>query len=145
MTEDGGQVIGSGELAEAVATPLPQMDKILRMVRCGQTNAAIAMARMERATDGFFAHSAIVEIYHVISGRGTHFSGGRLVDPQAADYAPTGPGFSSARVEGGALASVGPGDVVVVPRGTPHAWTEIAEPVTYLVVRIDPGGVLVAE
>ena len=34
---------------------------------------------------------------------------------------------------------VGPGDVVIVPAGTPHWFSAIDDPVTYMEIRYDPG------
>jgi uncharacterized RmlC-like cupin family protein len=34
---------------------------------------------------------------------------------------------------------VRPGDIIIIPAGTPHYFAEVSEPITYSVVRIDPG------
>ena len=31
------------------------------------------------------------------------------------------------------------GDIIIIPAGTPHYFSEVSESITYTVVRIDPG------
>jgi len=33
---------------------------------------------------------------------------------------------------------IGEGDIVIIPAGVAHGFSEITEPITYMVVRIDP-------
>ena len=35
---------------------------------------------------------------------------------------------------------IGEGDIVIIPAGVAHGFSEITEPITYMVVRIDPDG-----
>ena len=35
--------------------------------------------------------------------------------------------------------SVSEGDIIIIPAGTPHYFSEIPESITYTIVRIDPG------
>ena len=41
-------------------------------------------------------------------------------------------------LEGGVSRDIGPGDMVIVPANSPHGFSEIAETITYIVVRVDP-------
>ena len=45
---------------------------------------------------------------------------------------------------GGARGVLGAGDIIVIPAGVPHGWTDIADHVDYLSVRPDPDRVLPA-
>jgi mannose-6-phosphate isomerase-like protein (cupin superfamily) len=135
-------ILTRDELEAALRTPGPAIDTILRTVDAGRHDIAIAVVRMEQATEGFYAHSAITEVYHILSGHGTHSCGGKLVNPTRADFDVTGPGFRANAVEGAEAVKVGPGDVVVIPPGTPHAWTDLPEPIVYLMTRVDPDRVL---
>ena len=40
--------------------------------------------------------------------------------------------------------TVAPGDVVIIPAGVPHGFTDVKEQVTYLSIRPDPDRVLPA-
>jgi mannose-6-phosphate isomerase-like protein (cupin superfamily) len=93
-------------------------------------------------------HSKVTEVYHVLDGAGTFVTGGKLVNPKprAADSVEVtqedGPGASGSSIEGGASRRIKAGDVVVVPAGTPHWFSNIEGAISYVVVRIDPGQVL---
>ena len=94
------------------------------------------------------AHDATTETYVITSGSGTLITGGRIVNGRrsAADSNVTrvlnGPSCSGA-IEGGVVRrTVKVGDVIIIPAGVPHGWTEIADHVTYLSVRPDPDEVL---
>jgi quercetin dioxygenase-like cupin family protein len=76
-------------------------------------------------------HSSDTDIIYVLSGRATFVTGGTLVTPKQ-----TGPReIRGERIEGGTTRELGPGDVIVVPHGTPHWFKAIDGPVTYYVVK----------
>jgi mannose-6-phosphate isomerase-like protein (cupin superfamily) len=61
-------------------------------------------------------HPNQAEYVFVVTGEGTMVSGGRLVDP-----ATTNPTLiEGSRIEGGTTRALHPGDVFLVPAGTPH-------------------------
>jgi hypothetical protein len=71
-------------------------------------------------------------------------TGGTVVNPKtrASDSAEVrqedGPGVSGTAIEGGVSRQIKPGDVVVIPVGTPHWFSKIDGSLAYLVIRIDP-------
>jgi mannose-6-phosphate isomerase-like protein (cupin superfamily) len=78
-------------------------------------------------------HATGWEVHHIVEGRGTVITGGRLVRSVDAD------GNRVATIADGESRTVGIGDVVIVPAGTPHWYSEIEGSVTYLEIRYDPG------
>ena len=66
-------------------------------------------------------------------GSGTVVTGGRLMRSVGAD------GVRAATIQGGESRSVVVGDVLIIPAGTPHWYSQIPESVTYLEIRYDPG------
>jgi mannose-6-phosphate isomerase-like protein (cupin superfamily) len=79
-------------------------------------------------------HPLSIEIYQITDGSGTLVTGGSLSPPPAK---PDGPDLvRSKSVEGGEARKVGKGDVVVMPPGTPHWFSQIDGSVTYLEARI---------
>jgi len=89
-------------------------------------------------------HHKQSEVYRVMAGSGTlvtstAMSGSSPMDPDGyVVRSLTGPsdlGVITA-VENSEL--IGPGDVVIIPAGVAHGFSEITEPITYMVVRIDP-------
>lgn len=69
------------------------------------------------------AHPGWNEMQYVLAGSGTMTTGGAV----------TGSG-GARTIQGGASQSLRPGDVMIVPDGTPHQWSAVG-PVTYLEVR----------
>ena len=73
------------------------------------------------------------EVHHIVAGTGTVVTGGRLMRSTGAD------GARVATIQDGESRTVVVGDVVIIPAGTPHWYSEIRESVTYLEIHYDPG------
>lgn len=73
------------------------------------------------------------EVHHITDGRGTVVTGGRVVRSTGPD------GERIAKIEDGDRRVVTIGDVVIIPAGTPHWYSDIDGSVTYLEIRYDPG------
>jgi mannose-6-phosphate isomerase-like protein (cupin superfamily) len=87
-------------------------------------------------------HESQTEGYYLVSGAGTMVTGGRIVNGRksAADSAVTttlnGPSCSGA-ITGSDIVfrQVKAGDIIIIPAGVPHGWSEIPEHVDYLSFR----------
>ena len=97
------------------------------------------------------AHDHQTETYIIVSGGGTLVTGGQIVNGRksAPESAVTkvlnGPSCSGAIVGADVVKKVvKTGDIIVIPAGVPHGWTDIADHVDYLSVRPDPDRVLPA-
>jgi quercetin dioxygenase-like cupin family protein len=53
-----------------------------------------------------------------------------------------GPGYNSDSITNPQVNHLKPGDVIVIPAGTGHWFTEIPDHITYMMVRIDPDKVV---
>ncbi len=53
-----------------------------------------------------------------------------------------GPSVTGSRIDGGESRRIAKGDVVLIPAGLPHWWSELEGDIAYLVVRPDPDAVL---
>lgn len=120
-------------------------DTPIRTVDAGGHNVGIAVVyRPKGAKGGAAFHDKVTEVYQVLEGSGTLVTGGTMVNPQrrandAEDVTQlSGPGVSGTGIEGGLSRRIGKGDMVIIPAGTPHWFSEIQETLTYTVVRIDP-------
>jgi mannose-6-phosphate isomerase-like protein (cupin superfamily) len=90
-------------------------------------------------------HQGQTETYIIISGSGTLVTGGKVMNGRKS-----GPTSEVTRVLNGPSCSgtivgddvvkrvVNVGDIIIIPAGTPHGWTEIGDHVDYLSVRPDP-------
>ena len=129
----------------AAANPLPN----IRVVDAGGYNVAVGVLhRPETRPRVVAVHYKVSEIYHVIDGSATLVTGGTMVNAKArpADALSVmledGPGASGTSIQGGVSQKIKAGDVVVIPAGTPHWFSEIQGSITYLVVRVDSNRVL---
>ena len=53
-----------------------------------------------------------------------------------------GPGYNSDAITNPQVHHLKPGDVIIIPAGTGHLFTEIPDHITYMMVRIDPDKVV---
>lgn len=119
---------GAGGAAAAAAEP------------CGETGTAPA-----GSVGGGIWHQGQTETYVIVSGSGTLVTGGKIYNGRKS-----GPTSEVTKILNGPSCSgtiAGPdvvkrvvnvGDVIIIPAGTPHGWTEIGDHVDYLSVRPDP-------
>jgi glc operon protein GlcG len=78
-------------------------------------------------------HQRETDIFHVLSGSATLVTGGVLSEPT------TDQGRDEVRgttIEGGDTRQLAAGDVVVIPKGTPHWFREVGAPLIYYVVKV---------
>jgi mannose-6-phosphate isomerase-like protein (cupin superfamily) len=94
------------------------------------------------ALPGAITHDSQTEGYYIVSGGGTLVTGGRIVNGSrsAPDAAVTkelnGPSCSGMIAGPGVVKRiVKAGDIIIIPAGVPHGWTEIGDHVDYLSFR----------
>ncbi len=138
--------ISAQDIRDAIAAaPAGRVsDQQIRHVDAGGHNVGVGVVQRPPATSlSAIQHHNQAEVYYVVSGRGTMVTGGELTDARTLDpdgavvRTLTGPS-SVGGIRGGASRDVGPGDMVIVPAGTAHGFSEVVETITYLVVRVDP-------
>jgi mannose-6-phosphate isomerase-like protein (cupin superfamily) len=101
--------------------------------------STVAMLYRSRPETSALIHDHVTEIYHVIEGSGTLMTGGRLEGEKASDLTRVGAGMSHTGTHvGGESRHVGPKDVIVVPAGTAHRFSQLDAPISYLVYRFAP-------
>ncbi|MCK6459943.1 MAG: cupin domain-containing protein [Planctomycetes bacterium] len=69
---------------------------------------------------------------HVLEGTATFVTGGKVVDGKATDDLE----IRGPSIEGGETHVLSKGDVIVVPKGTPHWFREVEGPFLYFVVKV---------
>ena len=77
-------------------------------------------------------HSLDTEIMYVIDGSATYVTGGTMIGAKEGRNGNSG----GTSIEGGETRHIQKGDVVVVPRGTPHWFKEVPGPINYYVVKV---------
>ena len=81
-------------------------------------------------------HTRDTDVIYVLEGSATLVTGGRALDAR-----PTGiEELRGSAIEGGETREIAPGDVVVVPNGTPHWFSRVRGPLLYYVVKVRQSG-----
>jgi mannose-6-phosphate isomerase-like protein (cupin superfamily) len=112
------------------------VDRLIQGVEVPGGRFALAALRRVRAETNGLIHSDVTEVYYVTEGRGLLVTGGSLSETRPTDLANVWAGPSLSGVHhGGEARRVGPGDVIVVPAGTAHRFSELDGVIEYLVFR----------
>ena len=76
-------------------------------------------------------HTQETDVIYVVDGTATFVTGGTMVDGKLVS-----PGqLRGTSITGGDTHHLKKGDVIVVPNGTPHQFTETSNPFLYLIVK----------
>ena len=130
------------------------VDQQVRSVDIGKSQVGIGMVTRPKLEPGSVRNGAVAEheqvseVYYVIDGTATLLTGPDLVNPvKRPDNEKTvrlqnGPGWSSDSITNPQVNHLKPGDMIVIPAGTGHLFTEIPDHITYMMVRIDPDKVV---
>jgi mannose-6-phosphate isomerase-like protein (cupin superfamily) len=130
------------------------VDQQVRSVDLGKVQVGIGMVtRGKLAADpnrkGAVAeHEQVSEVYHVIDGEATLQTGPDLVNPvkrppdERTVVLQNGPGYNSDAIRQPVVTHLKAGDMLIIPAGTGHLFTEIPDHITYMMVRIDPDKVV---
>jgi mannose-6-phosphate isomerase-like protein (cupin superfamily) len=135
-THVSGEQLDAGMKAIVDANRIDQMMKAVPVVG---GIAKVAVVHRVKPEPTALVHNEVTEIYYVLEGAGTITTGGRLEGAKPTDLSNVGAGMSqSGNHVGGATQHVKPKDVVIVPAGTPHRFSQLDAPISYLVYRFEP-------
>ena len=134
----GGAARGAGGGAAAGAGAGAGRGAAQQGEPCGEQSTAPATG----GTPGMIAHDQQTEGYLIISGGGTLVTGGKIVNgrksPPESEVTKllNGPSCSGTAVGGDVVKKVvKTGDIIIIPAGVPHGWTDIGDHVDYLSFR----------
>jgi glc operon protein GlcG len=114
--------LDAARVAAAFAKGAPLLENDLYKIHASRRDAAGEAEVHARDTD----------ILYVLEGTASFVTGGRIVD--GAEIAPDE--IRGPRIEGGTQRTLAPGEVVVVPNGTPHWFEAVPGPFVYYVVKV---------
>ncbi len=101
--------------------------------------ASVAMLHRGKPETSALVHDRVTETYYILSGTGTIVTGGTLRDAKPTDLSRFNAGMSQTGTrQGGLSRRVKPGDIIIIPAGTPHSFSELDGPISYLVYRFEP-------
>jgi hypothetical protein len=133
------------------APPSPP-DRQLRVVDMGKYNLGVGIIHRGPTKDkpgdpiSMIYHDYTAETYIIISGSGVLTTGGTIVDKKPSPNVnvmngPSGNGTAGANAYSRRVQA---GDIIIIPTGIGHGWSQITDHVTYYSVRPDPDRVLPA-
>ena len=133
--------------AEALKPGVNLSDRNIALADTGGYNVTVAYVTRPASkvmSGTALSHDKITEIYYIVSGHGTQVTGPLTGATKTSGSKTVGPGWSSPMpIQNGRSTTLGPGEMQIIPPGTGHVWTEIAEGgITYMTIRIDPDHVL---
>ena len=77
-------------------------------------------------------HTSDTDVFYILDGSATFVTGGTAVDPKT-----TAPGEIRAKsITGGTERHLAKGDIIVIPHGIPHQFTQVSGPFLYFVVKV---------
>ena len=126
------------------------VDQQVRTVDLGKSQVGIAMVTRGKLAPGSVRkgavaeHEQVSEVYYVIDGSATLLTGPEIVGAvkRPADEKTVrlqnGPGWNADTITNPQVNHLKAGDMLVVPAGTGHLFTEIPDHITYMMVRVDP-------
>jgi len=130
----------------------PAVDQQIRVVDMGKYNLGVGIIHRGPTNDkpgdpitGPY-HDYTAETYIILSGEGILTTGGVMVNKKPGNTinVMNGPGGNGTAGQGAYSRKVGAGDIVIIPPGVLHAWSQIPDHVTYLSIRPDPDRALPA-
>jgi mannose-6-phosphate isomerase-like protein (cupin superfamily) len=137
-----GTVISAEEIAATLKQSIANnvVDQPIKATEVpGGHKASLALLRRTKAETSALIHDYVTEIYEIVEGSGTLVTGGSLDDAKATDLTRLNAGMSQTGVhKGGESRRVKAKDVIIVPAGMPHRFSELDGPITYLVYRFEP-------
>jgi mannose-6-phosphate isomerase-like protein (cupin superfamily) len=106
----------------------------------GGYKASLALLRRTRPETTALIHDRVTEIYQITEGSGTIVTGGSLENATATDLTRLNAGPSHTGThKGGEAKHVGVKDVIIIPAGMPHRFSQLDGPaIVYLVYRFEP-------
>ena len=149
-----GTFVPAAEIETVVKAPTGGLDRVVKIVDVGRNNVGVAVLRRgalkpSGAVNGI-NHANVSEVYYVVSGQGTMVMGTDVKDvrPVAADNeivtTAVGPSNNATFVKPAQTRTIQAGDVVIIPIGVYHGFSEIPDHIEYVTVRPDLDKVLPA-
>lgn len=77
-------------------------------------------------------HELDADIFYIQQGTATFVTGGTIIDPKSTEPHET----SGRSIQGGVAHHLTKGDVIIIPKGTPHWYKEVKGPFTYYTIKV---------
>src|SRR5438270_451976 len=141
MSQQSATVITADEIAATLRQSIANnvIDAPVKLADVPGGKASLAVLRRTKAETSALIHNRVTEIYQIVEGSGTLVTGGSLENPTPTDLTRLNAGPSQTGThKAGESRRVGPRDVIIVPAGMAHRFSELDGPIVYLVYRFEP-------
>jgi quercetin dioxygenase-like cupin family protein len=147
-------IVSAEEIQKVVSAP-GGGDREIKIVDLGKFNLGVAVLRRGAIKAGTpmsgINHTKVTEAYYVVSGSGTLITGGEVENVRALaatnELVTTvvGPGNNATFKKPAQSQKISAGDVVIIPAGVYHGFSEVPDHIEYVSIRPDvekvlPGG-----
>jgi mannose-6-phosphate isomerase-like protein (cupin superfamily) len=145
-----GAYLSAAEIQEYTKKAIAEgrTDQQARDVEIGKAHIGLGVVYRGKldapGPDAVAEHDLVSEVYYIMSGSGTLVLGPDITNmkrrPADAETVRlfNGPGNNGSTIRNGKTYNLKVGDMVVIPAGTGHLFTKIADHLSYVMVRIDP-------
>ena len=137
-----GTIVSAEEMASTLKAAIANntVDSPIKLAQLpGGHKASVALLRRTKAETSALIHDYVTEIYQIVEGSGTLITGGTLMDPKESDLTRVNAGMSHTGMHhGGEARKVKAKDVIIVPAGMAHRFSELDGPIVYQVYRFEP-------
>jgi mannose-6-phosphate isomerase-like protein (cupin superfamily) len=99
-----------------------------------QTNNYKVMAGRRVGPGAVEIHEKDTDVFYIVDGTATFITGGKANEVKEKDGSPGE--FGAKDITGGETHHLTKGDVIVIPNGVPHWFTETSVPFLYFVVKV---------
>jgi mannose-6-phosphate isomerase-like protein (cupin superfamily) len=134
-------VVTAAQAADTLKASIEKntVDTLMKGVPVEGGQTSVAMLYRTKAETSALIHDHATEVYYILEGSGTLTTGGALEDATVSDLTRLGAGMShSGKHVGGTDRKIAPHDIIIVPGGMPHRFSQLDGPIKYLVYRFDP-------
>ena len=126
-------VVLTGQSVDEAVRKLHPENKVEELIGGEGMELRVAVQHeADRAAASAEIHDASDDVYYVLEGAATLTLGGKLESPKEVE-----PGeWRGPRIEGGQNFDVKKGDLVVVPRGTPHMRSTVGKDFAMILIKV---------
>jgi mannose-6-phosphate isomerase-like protein (cupin superfamily) len=136
-----GTIVTADEIAATLKQSIANsvVDQPIKAADVPGGKASVALLRRTKAETSALIHNRVTEIYQIVEGEGTIVTGGSLDNATPTDLTRVNAGPSQTGThKGGESRRVGPKDVIIVPAGMPHRFSQLDGAIVYMVYRFEP-------
>ena len=137
-----GTIVTADEIAATLKQSIANnvVDQPIKLTELpGGHKASVALLRRTKAETSALIHNRVTEIYQIVEGAGTIVTGGSIDNATPTDLTRVNAGPSQTGThKGGESRRVKAKDVIIVPAGMAHRFSELDGAIVYLVYRFEP-------